>query len=148
MPIIELIYPGCLHLLLPTTMSWFRSLRITVNGISSPTLLIPTTLLAKIRSLRMAITHTARRGFSRLWVDATHTLRCVTSDGTSCNVNTNDIAGEQSAHALPGGSAPKPTCSSSIRGRFWYVAGGSGVKDSVEVCAKAADDTFAWRTIY
>ena len=31
---------------------------------------------------------------------------------------------------------------------YWHDFGGAGVKDTVEVCAKAADDTYAWRTIY
>jgi len=42
----------------------------------------------------------------------------------------------------------KPTCSASERGTFWYVAGGAGVKDTVEVCAKDASNAYAWRTIY
>lgn len=42
----------------------------------------------------------------------------------------------------------KPTCSSTTQFVFYAVAGGTDVKDTVEVCAKAADGTFAWRTIY
>lgn len=42
----------------------------------------------------------------------------------------------------------KPTCDSSVRGLFWVEQGGAGVKDNVEVCAKAADDSYGWRTIY
>lgn len=42
----------------------------------------------------------------------------------------------------------KPTCDSSARGMFWHTAGGAGVKDAVEVCAKDAGDAYAWRTIY
>jgi hypothetical protein len=42
----------------------------------------------------------------------------------------------------------KPTCDSTTRGTFWHTAGGAGVKDSVEVCAKDAGDAYAWRTIY
>jgi hypothetical protein len=42
----------------------------------------------------------------------------------------------------------KPSCSSSTRGTFWVTQGAGGVKDSVEVCAKAADDSYAWRTLY
>jgi hypothetical protein len=42
----------------------------------------------------------------------------------------------------------KPTCDSTLRGTFWYVAGATTVKDNVEVCAKDASDVYAWRTIY
>lgn len=42
----------------------------------------------------------------------------------------------------------KPACDSTTRFTFWSVAGGTGIKDTVEVCAKAADGTFAWRVIY
>lgn len=42
----------------------------------------------------------------------------------------------------------RPTCDSTTRFLFWTVAGGTGVKDSVEVCAKDVSNTYAWRTIY
>ncbi len=42
----------------------------------------------------------------------------------------------------------KPTCDSTVRGTFWSVQGGTGVKDTVEVCAKDATDAYAWRPIY
>jgi len=42
----------------------------------------------------------------------------------------------------------KPTCDVTQRGTFYVVQGGAGVQDTVEVCAKAADDSYAWRTIY
>lgn len=42
----------------------------------------------------------------------------------------------------------RPTCDLSARGSFWFVAGGAGVKDKVEVCAKDAGDAYDWRVIY
>lgn len=42
----------------------------------------------------------------------------------------------------------KPTASATYRGTFWVTQGAAGVKDNVEVCAKDATDTYAWRTIY
>ncbi len=42
----------------------------------------------------------------------------------------------------------QPSCSGSVRGRLWFVAGGMGVKDSLAVCAKDAADALAWRTLY
>ena len=45
-------------------------------------------------------------------------------------------------------SAPEPTCDASVRGTQWFTQGGAGVKDTLEVCAKDATDTYAWRTLY
>ncbi|HOK94090.1 MAG TPA: hypothetical protein PLY02_00935, partial [Candidatus Pacearchaeota archaeon] len=42
----------------------------------------------------------------------------------------------------------KPTCDSTRRGTLWFTQGASGAKDALEVCATAADDSYAWRTIY
>jgi hypothetical protein len=42
----------------------------------------------------------------------------------------------------------KPACGVASRGTFWFVQGGAGVKDTAEVCAKDAGDSYAWRTIY
>ncbi|MFA5931921.1 MAG: hypothetical protein WC793_00890 [Candidatus Paceibacterota bacterium] len=42
----------------------------------------------------------------------------------------------------------KPTCDATVRGTFWSFQGGTGVKDTVEVCAKDVGDAYAWRTIY
>ena len=42
----------------------------------------------------------------------------------------------------------KPTCDSTVRGMQWFTQGAAGVKDALEVCAKDATDTYAWRTIY
>jgi hypothetical protein len=41
-----------------------------------------------------------------------------------------------------------PTCAAGVRGQFQYTAGGGGVKDIVQVCAKDASDVYAWRPIY
>jgi hypothetical protein len=45
-------------------------------------------------------------------------------------------------------STTQPSCASTTDGTFWVVQGGSGVKDSVQVCAKDASNAYAWRTIY
>lgn len=45
-------------------------------------------------------------------------------------------------------SGTQPTCDSAHRGTTFYVAGGTGVKDTYNVCAKDASDVYAWRTIY
>jgi hypothetical protein len=68
------------------------------------------------------------------------------------NLTLNSTTGVQDVltvnNAIQLTSATKPTCDSTYRFTFWVVAGGTGAKDSVEVCAKAADGTFAWRVIY
>ncbi|MSN25639.1 MAG: hypothetical protein GJV46_07170 [Geobacter sp.] len=49
-------------------------------------------------------------------------------------------------------TATKPLCdlanSWQSSGTFWFTTGATGVKDSLEVCAKDAGGNFAWRTIY
>jgi hypothetical protein len=45
-------------------------------------------------------------------------------------------------------TSAKPTCSATTRGTFWFTQGATGVKDSVQVCAKDAANAYAWRTIY
>lgn len=47
-----------------------------------------------------------------------------------------------------GSTVAKPTCDSTTRGYIYHFYGGAGVKDTVETCAKAADDSYAWRVIY
>jgi hypothetical protein len=42
----------------------------------------------------------------------------------------------------------QPACGAPVRGRLWFVAGGTGVKDGLTVCAKDATGAFAWRTLY
>jgi hypothetical protein len=44
--------------------------------------------------------------------------------------------------------ATQPACDAAHRGAIWYFAGAAGVKDTVNVCAKDADDAYAWRVIY
>jgi len=45
-------------------------------------------------------------------------------------------------------AATQPACNASQRGRWWQTLGGTGVKDTVTVCAKDAGDAYAWRVIY
>lgn len=47
-----------------------------------------------------------------------------------------------------GGTATRPACSASYRGRIWQVLGGEGVKDELSVCAKDDTDTYDWRVVY
>lgn len=45
------------------------------------------------------------------------------------------------------GNAAKPTCTSSLRGRIFYLDGAAGVADTFEVCGKNAADVYAWKAI-
>jgi hypothetical protein len=45
-------------------------------------------------------------------------------------------------------STVQPTCDATVRGTFWVAQGGPGVADSVQVCAKDATDSYAWRPIF
>jgi hypothetical protein len=42
----------------------------------------------------------------------------------------------------------KPTCDATHQGTLWFTQGTTGVKDTLEVCAKDATDAYAWRTLY
>ncbi len=44
--------------------------------------------------------------------------------------------------------ATQPTCVAGLRGLIWYTAGGTGTKDTVNVCTKDAADAYNWRSIY
>jgi hypothetical protein len=45
-------------------------------------------------------------------------------------------------------SSAKPDCNATTRGTVWFTQGAATVKDSVEVCAKDATDTYLWRLLY
>jgi hypothetical protein len=46
-------------------------------------------------------------------------------------------------------STAQPTCvDATQRGTFWIIQGATGVKDTVQVCAKDATNTYAWRTLF
>lgn len=44
--------------------------------------------------------------------------------------------------------ATQPSCDAAHRGAIWYVAGGPGVKDTLNICAKDTADSYFWRIIY
>ncbi len=44
---------------------------------------------------------------------------------------------------LPGG-ASQPAAAAGLRGTIWYTAGGAGVADKIEICAKSALDAYSW----
>lgn len=43
-----------------------------------------------------------------------------------------------------GDNGTRPTCDSTVRGRYWHDFGGAGVADSIAVCLKKSDDTYTW----
>lgn len=45
-------------------------------------------------------------------------------------------------------TSAKPSCNSSKRGVLWFTQGSTGVKDSLEVCAKDASGSYNWRLLY
>ena len=77
-------------------------------------------------------------------------------DGTSGNATGGQLILRGGANAGTGevgavafsDTGTKPTCAAGIRGSVWYDAGGAGVADTFEVCAKqAAGDSYAWRVL-
>ncbi len=59
--------------------------------------------------------------------------------GTFTAVNTSTL--QLTSHA-------RPACDAAHRGLLNYLAGGTGVKDTVEICLKDAADAYSWKTIY
>ena len=59
--------------------------------------------------------------------------------GTFTAVNTATL--QLTSHA-------RPTCDVAHRGLLNYLAGGTGVKDTVEICAKDASDVYSWKAMY
>ena len=45
-------------------------------------------------------------------------------------------------------SGSKPTCDSTKRGLLWFVAGGAGVSDTLEVCRKNSSDVYGWVSLF
>jgi hypothetical protein len=41
-----------------------------------------------------------------------------------------------------------PQCDALHRGQLNYIAGGKGEKDAVQICMKAADESYGWRVVY
>ncbi len=68
--------------------------------------------------------------------------------GTSSAPTSSSAALEVNGGVKLNTATAQPTCTSSTRGTFWVVQNSTGVKDTVEVCAKDAGDAYAWRTIY
>lgn len=42
----------------------------------------------------------------------------------------------------------RPTADAASRGMIWYVAGGAGVADTLEVCVKSGADTYSWVSLF
>lgn len=45
------------------------------------------------------------------------------------------------------GTGALPTCDSSRRGKQWFVEGGVGVADTMNVCVKGVVDTYGWSSL-
>jgi hypothetical protein len=45
-------------------------------------------------------------------------------------------------------SAAKPSCTSTVRGTFWFSPASAGAQDHVQVCAQNGSGTLGWQQIY
>ncbi|QOX78538.1 hypothetical protein FY034_06205 [Trichlorobacter lovleyi] len=45
-------------------------------------------------------------------------------------------------------TSAKPNCSIATRGTMWFSQGGTGVADTLGVCAKDSSGNYAWRVLY
>ncbi len=75
-------------------------------------------------------------------------IQALRFDPTAAGNNLLSWSGPFRAHTVQLDPQPAPPCAQANRGEFVYTAGAGGTKDTVQVCAKDAADTFAWRTLY
>lgn len=119
---------------------------VGITGISFGTVSSPDSAIA-IKALQNNVGY----GFYQQGVSGKNNLEGGLSVGyLNGTTPTNDaklkVAG--GVQILPSTDAGTPVCEYNARGVFWFVRGDTGVKDSVQVCAKDATGTFAWRTLY
>lgn len=64
--------------------------------------------------------------------------------------NPNEFAGQVYADqgVILSTAGIQPACTPALRGTLWFLAGAAGKKDTVQVCAKDARDSYAWRALY
>ncbi|MBI4094290.1 MAG: hypothetical protein HY436_00600 [Candidatus Liptonbacteria bacterium] len=94
---------------------------------------------------------------SRRWTNI-NDLLYFHSSGNNVGINTNSPNAQLEVKGtliLNGaGIGTQPTCSETnsqigeIRGMVWITWSAPGVADALQVCAKAADDTYSWRALY
>lgn len=72
------------------------------------------------------------------------TLSMATASGTEGILT---ISSASSGGGLQLSSGTKPTCNAATRGLIWYTAGGAGIADTAEICAKSSSDVYAYRSI-
>jgi hypothetical protein len=78
----------------------------------------------------------AKRAFAGANIVVSETANAITYSTLTQSPLRNQPAGVQ------------PVCSAAVRGTMWHINGGTGVKDSVTVCAKDSSESYAWRIIY
>lgn len=77
----------------------------------------------------------------------TGTQGYVGANATSLTLNAGTVSHNNGVRLNTSGGGSRPTCASGIRGTLWYVQGGAGVADTIDICAKAAADTYAWNAL-
>jgi hypothetical protein len=73
-------------------------------------------------------------------------LEGITDTDTVKNLNAEMLNGKKSVDFVP--YTTSSTCDRAHGGMFNYVSGEAGVKDTVRVCAKAGNGTWAWRVLF
>ena len=69
-----------------------------------------------------------------------------TGSGATAQTQTERARFSEAGFKLATGTRPTPDAST--RGTIFYVAGGAGVADTLEVCVKSAGDTYSWVSLY
>lgn len=70
-----------------------------------------------------------------------------TATGITATFNADHSTSFIGGVTLATSSGTRPTCAVGIRGMMWVVQGGAGVTDTLEICMKAAANTYSWITI-
>jgi len=101
-------------------------------------------------------------GSTTLNVDTLGSKAVKLPDGATNPVSTDIVAGRlyrlwydgtefrlPTSVSVPGVTGvAQPMCALAMRGRLWFVPGGTGVQDSLQVCAADATNSYAWRVLY
>ena len=74
-------------------------------------------------------------------------------NGTNVGIGANYASARQTLDVNGGiglvpQSSGQPSCSSGIRGVLWFIAGGTGAQDHLQLCAQNSTGTPQWYTVY
>jgi len=123
---------------------------LTVTGITSPCADVETDASGQLicGTDAVGVTGSGTVGKIAKWTSGTNLGDSIMSESGSNLFVSGGMQLDSGIRINSTGGAGKPVCDATIRGTLWFTQGGAGVKDLLEVCAKDATDTYAWRTLW